>query len=138
MDNAYRRSLLTRTASASAAVGVAFYVVGQSVVDDMCKVVDIQSACRHVGGDEELCQMTAELLHRQVTLLLGEVAVERLGIVAVVDELVGYLLRLTLCATEYYRIDSGIIVDDALQRKVFVLGVDQIVDMVDVFGTLVP
>jgi len=38
--------------------------------------------------------MLAELLHRQVALLLREVAVQRLGVVAVAYQFVGHLLRL--------------------------------------------
>ena len=55
--------------------------------------------------------MLAELLHREVTLLLREIAVERLGIVAVFYELVGHFLRLKLRTTEDDGIDAWVIVD---------------------------
>ena len=62
---------------------------------------------------------------------------QRLGVVAVVYQLVGYLLRLALRAAEYYGEDFGIVVHDALKGEVFVLGVDHIIYVVDVFGALV-
>lgn len=46
------------------------------------------------------------------------------GVVTVVDELVGNLLSLAFCATENYGVYPWIIVDDALQGKIFILGID--------------
>ena len=103
----------------------------------MSEVVDVETAGCHVGSHEELRQMAAELLHREVALLLREVAVECLGIVAVVDELVGNLLGLPLCAAEDDAVDFRVEVDYALQGEILVLGVDEIVYVVHVFGTLV-
>ena len=59
------------------------------------------------------------------------------GIVAVADELVGYFLCLNLCAAEDNGKDAGIIVHDALQGEILVLGIDHIIDMVDVLSTLI-
>ena len=50
---------------------------------------------------------------------------------------VGNLLRLHLRATEDDGEDARMVVHDALQSQVFVLGVHQIVDMVHVLGALV-
>ena len=63
-------AFLAGTASTSAAVGVVFDILGQAIVDDMCEVVHIQSAGSHISGHEQLCEVLAEFLHRQVTLLL--------------------------------------------------------------------
>ena len=45
---------LTSTGSAATAVGVALYIVGKTIVDDVRQVIDIQTTSSHVGSDEEL------------------------------------------------------------------------------------
>ena len=45
---------LTSTGSTTTAVGVALYIVGQTIVDDVRQVIDIQTTSSHVGSDEEL------------------------------------------------------------------------------------
>jgi len=72
----YRGALLARATRSSRPVGIVFNIVGQSVVDDMCQVVHVQSAGGHVGRHEDLREVVPEFLHRQVTLLLREVAVQ--------------------------------------------------------------
>ena len=62
---------------------------------------------------------------------------ERLGVVAIAYQLVGYLLCLYLRAAEYNGIDAWVIVHDALQGKILVLGVDHIVCVVDILGALI-
>ena len=98
----------------AATVRVALDIVGQTVVDDVRQVVDVEAASGHVGSDEELKVADAELLHHVVTLCLRELAVQRVGIVAVADQLVGDLLSLLACAAEYDPIDAGVIVCDTL------------------------
>ena len=85
---------------------------------------------RDVGGHQELRTVLAELLHRQVALGLCQVTVEGLGIVAVTDEVVGHLLGLQSGTAEDDGIDAGIIVDNALEGNIFVLGLDEIIDVV--------
>ena len=70
MDDADRRSFFAGTTCSSAAVGVAFDVVWQSVVNNMRQVVNVQSTCGHIGGHQELHVVVAELLHGEVALLL--------------------------------------------------------------------
>ena len=118
-------------------MGVVLRVVGQAVVDNVGEVVHIESACCHVGGYKELDAALAELLHREVALLLRQFAVQGIGIVAVLDELVGYLLRLHTGAAEYDAIDMWVVVDDTLQGEVFVLRVHHIIYVVHVLGALV-
>ena len=66
----------------------------------MRQVIHIQSSCCHICSHEQLCQVLTELLHRQVALLLGEVAMQRLRIIAILNQFVGYLLRLYLRTAE--------------------------------------
>ena len=132
-----RGTLLSGSACASATVGVVLYIVGESVVDDMGEVAHVESSCSHVGSHEQLHRVLAELLHRQVALLLRQVTMQRFGVVAIAYELVGYLLCLDLGAAEDDGEDAWVEVYHALESQILVLGVHHIVDMVDVFGTLV-
>ena len=137
MDDGDTRTLLARTARTATAVGVALDIGGQSVVDDVRQVIDVETTCGHIRRHEYLGEVAAKLLHRQVALRLREVAVERLRIVAIAYQLVGYLLRLALRATEDDGVDLRIEVHDTLQGQVFVLRVDHVIDMVHILRTLI-
>ena len=103
----------------------------------MSQVVHIQSSCSHIRSHEQLCQVLTELLHRQVTLLLGEVAMQRLRIIAILNQFVGYLLRLYLRTAENDGEDTGIEIYDTLQRQVFILGIHHIIDVIHILCTLI-
>ena len=91
-------------------------IIRQSEVDDVSQIVHIQSSCSHIGSHQQLCQMIAELLHRKVSLLLTQVAMQRLGIIAILDEFVGNLLRLDLGATEDDGKNTRIVVYDTFLK----------------------
>ena len=57
--------------------------------------------------------MCAKLLHGEISLCLGQIAVQSLGAVAVADEMVGHFLRFETRAAEDDAIDAGKIVDNA-------------------------
>ena len=69
-------AFLAGTSCTSTAVGVVFDVLGQSEVDDMGEVVDIQTPCSHIRRHEQLSEVLAEFLHGQVALLLRQVAMQ--------------------------------------------------------------
>ena len=75
VNDAEARTLLARTTGTSRAVRVVLYVVGQSVVDDVRQVINIEATGSHVGSYQQLDRVLTELLHRQVALLLRQVAV---------------------------------------------------------------
>ena len=75
VNDAEARALLARTTGTSRAVRVVLYVVGQSVIDDVRQIIDIEATGSHVGSYQQLDRVLAELLHRQVALLLRQVAV---------------------------------------------------------------
>ena len=75
VNDAEARTLLARTTGTSRAVRVVLYVVGQSVIDDVRQIIDIETTGSHVGSYQQLDRVLAELLHRQVALLLRQVAV---------------------------------------------------------------
>ena len=88
-----RGAALARTTGASGTVSVVLHVVGESVVDHVGEFVHVEAARRHVGGHEELRAVCAKLLHGEIALCLGQIAVQSLGAVAVADEVVGHFLR---------------------------------------------
>ena len=137
MDDADARSCLSGTSCSSASVSVALDIVGKSVVDDVCEVFNIESAGCHIGGNEQLDVVMAELVHRQVALCLRQFSMQGLGIISVADESVGYFLGFQPRAAENDGVDFGIKVCYPLQGVVFVLCLHKVVDMVDVFCTFV-
>ena len=132
-----RRTFLSRAARSAASMGVALYVIRHTVVYHVRQIVHVETARSHVGSHEQLREMLAELLHREVALLLRQVAVQALCVVAVLYQLVGNLLCLHFRAAEDNREDARIIVYDALQSKVFVLRVHHIIYVVHIFRALV-
>ena len=81
--------------------------------------------------------MLAELLHGQVALCLAEVAVQGLGIVAVLDEFVGHFLCLQTGAAEDDGVDFRVIVHHAFQGQILVAGPHQIILVVYELGAFV-
>ncbi len=137
VDDGNARALLAGTSCSSASVGVALNVIGHTIVYHVCKIIHVQSACRHVGGDEQLGEMLAELLHGEVALLLAQVAVQALCVVSVAYQQVGNLLCFNFRAAEHDGVNLRVEVNDALQCQIFVLGVHHIIYVVHVFRTLV-
>ena len=137
VNDAERCSFLTSTTGTTGTVGIVLNIVRQSVVDDMCQIIYIQPTRCHIGGNQQLNGMLAELLHRQVTLLLRQVTMQRLSIIPIANQFVGNLLCLQLRTAEYNGEDAGIIVYQPLQGKVFVLGIHHIIDVVHMLCTLV-
>ena len=137
VHNADAGSLLSGASCTSAAVGIAFCVVGHAIVDDMGQVVHVQSACRHIGGNEQLGAVFAELLHGEVALLLAQFAMQGIGVVSVAYQIIRHLLCLHSGAAEDDGVDAGIEVHNALQCQVFVFGVNHIIDVVYAFGSFV-
>ena len=70
MHEADADACLVGTTCSSAAVHVSVDVVREVIVDDMCQVVDIQSAGCHVGSHQDLCEALAEVVHHEVALCL--------------------------------------------------------------------
>ena len=116
---------------------VVLHVVGHAIVDDVRQIIDVQAASRHVGCHEELYPVAAETLHGQVALLLGEVAVECVGIVSIADQIVRHLLCLQPSAAEDDGIDARIVIDNAFEGVITVARVYHIIYMVYVLRPFV-
>ena len=132
-----RCSLLAGTACTTRTMGIYLDVVGQTIVDDVCQVIDIQSTCCHISGDKQLQMTGAELSHHQVALLLRKVAMQCVAVVTFVHQVLGYLLCLKFGATEDDAIDARIEIHNALQGSIFVLGMHKIIHVVHVGCTLI-
>ena len=106
-------------------------------MDHVRQVVHIQPACGHIGGHKHVQVAEAELLHHVVALRLTQLAVQRVCVVAVLDQSVGNLLRLLAGAAKDDAVDAGIIIGDALQGGVLVPGVHHVIDVPDVLVAFV-
>ena len=70
IDDGNGNSGFPGTSGTSATVGITFRIVWQAVIDHVCKVVYVQSACGYVCSYKDLDIPLAELLHNGVTLRL--------------------------------------------------------------------
>ena len=137
MDDRDGCSLLSGTTRTTASVGVTCHIIRQTVVDNVSQIIYVQTTGSHIGSHQELNGMVAELLHGEVTLLLTQVAVQRLCIITILNQLICNILSLQLGAAEDNRKDAWIEIHHALQGEILVLGIYQIVDVVYMLSTLV-
>ena len=79
----------------------------------------------------------AELLHHVVALRLAQFAVQRVGVVAVLYQFVGDLLRLFAGTAEDDAVDVRVEVGDAFQSQVLVACLYHIIDIADVLVSFV-
>ena len=118
-------------------MSIVLNVIGQTKVYYVSQVVHIQSTGSHIGSNQQLQLTLAELVHGQVTLRLRKVSVQRIGVVAVLHQLVGNLLRLQAGTAENDCVYGWVIVNNAFQGQVLVLGVNHIIDVLHVLGALI-
>ena len=137
MDDRDGCSLLSGTTGTAASVGVASHIIRQTIVDNVSQIIYIQTTGSHIGSHQELNGMVAELLHGEVTLLLTQVAVQRLCIITILNQLICNILSLQLGAAEDNCKDAWIEIHHTLQGEILVLGIYQIVDVVYMLSTLV-
>ena len=137
MDDRDGCSLLSGTTRTAASVGVTCHIIRQPIVDNVSQIIYVQTTGSHIGSHQELNGMVAELLHGEVTLLLTQVAVQRLCIITILNQLICNILSLQLGAAEDNRKDAWIEIHHALQGEILVLGIYQIVDVVYMLSTLV-
>ena len=137
VDNTDTRTLLASTTSTTRTVSVVLDIIRQSVVDDMCQIINIQATGCHISSNQQLYGMLTELLHRQVTLLLTEVTMQRLSIIAVLDEFICHFLCFHLRTTEDDGKNAWIIVNQSFQCQIFIFGIYHIINMIYMLGTFV-
>ena len=111
-----RHALPPGPPDAADAVHVALGGRRDVVVHDVGERVDVETACRDVGGDQELGGAVAEAAHHAVALGLVHAAVERLGAVAAAVHRLGEDVDLGAGAAEHERGRRRLDVEDAPER----------------------
>ena len=137
MDKRDAHARFASTAGTTASVIIHGVVVGQTVTDDVRKVVHVKTTRSHIGSHEQLQIALTELLHHGIALRLREVAVQSIGIVTVLNQFGGDFLSGGACAAEDNAIHTRQIVANALQCQVFIVGTHHVVDVAHVGRTLV-
>ena len=137
VDYGSRDAGLAGTTGSARAMGVDGCIVGKAVVDHMGQIVDIEASGCHISGHKKCDHPVAELLHHNVALLLRQIAMQGVGIIAVGDKIVGYLLSVAAGAAENDSVNIGTVVGYAFKREIFVSCIDHIVDMAHIAGTLI-
>ena len=137
MDDAKACSCLSCASCSSTSVRIAFYVVGQTVVNNVGEVGNIESTSSYVGSHKQLDVVLTKFRHGEVALCLTQFPMQTVRIVAVLNQLVGYLLCFESSAAEDDGVNLWIVVSQSLQRIVFVLCLHQVINVVHVFSTFV-
>src|SRR5690606_38447100 len=132
VDEGHRGALVARATRATRAVQVDLLVLGALVVDDVVDVVDVDPARGDVGRDEHVDLAVAERAQGLLACTLAEVAVQRGGREAAVDEVVGDLCRGALGAREDDREPAALGLQDAREHLDLVEGVRAVDDLPDV------
>ena len=88
-DEQNRISLSPRPARSADPVNVGFGVVRKIVIDDVADSLDIQTASRHIGRDNDVDSARFKLADRSLPLVLGDVAVKRRSNNAALDQVLG-------------------------------------------------
>ena len=112
-----RDALAPGPADAADAVDVGVGRRRHVVVDDVGQLVDVETACGDVGGDEQLGGAVAQAPHHPVAALLVHPAVQRFGPVAASVERLGELVDLGARAAEDDRRGRRLDVEDPSERR---------------------
>ena len=99
-DQADRLATLPGSARSADSVDIIFGIVGQLVVEDDFKIVDVESPCCHVGRDEQFDFSFAKSLHHTFTHDLSHVAMKLVGGITTSYQRFGELVDLNLGESE--------------------------------------
>ena len=91
-------------------------VGGQVVIEDDVDLIDVESAGGDIGGDEQFDGTIAEAFQHTLAHLLGDVAMEAVGGIAAVDQVLGALIDRALRVAEDDAEARGIHVEDAREH----------------------
>ena len=103
-------------------------------MDYVRKVLHVQPAGGDVGCHQQLQVLTAELVHYELTLRLGEIAVQCFGVVTVGAQLVGDFLSRCFGPAEYNSVHIRMKIHQPFQCRVFLVSPDQKISVVHTFG----
>ena len=116
IDKAHCAARASGAAGATDAVDIILRVGGQVVIEDDVDLIDVESARGDIGGDEQLDGTIAEAFQHTLAHLLGDVAMEAVGGIATVDEVLGALIDRALRVAEDDAEARGIHVEDAREH----------------------
>ena len=86
MHNTYGNAAFASPTRSAASVRIYFGVVRQLIINHMREVMHVQSACCHIGSNEQLHSSQAEALHHVVSRHLRQIAMKRIGIVTILNQ----------------------------------------------------
>ncbi len=137
MDYSHRNPLLSGPAGTARTMVIYSSILWEPIVYHMGQITHVKTARRDIGSHKNGHHTVTELLHHNVALLLGEVSVQSLGIVAVLDQIVGNLLGVTACAAEHYGVYPGRIIHNSLESKILVAGIHHIIYVANIFRAFI-
>ena len=106
-------------AGASDAVHIVFRHVRNFIVDDVWQVININTACGNVGGDQCAQCAALEVGQRLRARRLAFVAVQRHGADAVFVEVLGDVVGTEFGTGEYQHLVPAVLLDDVRQQVLF-------------------
>ncbi len=104
---------------------------GHVVVHHVRHVLDVEPARGHVGGDEQVGGVGAELLHHAIALLLRQPAMQRFGPIAPAVERLAEFVDLGTRAAEDDGRGGVLHVEDAAEGRHLVRAADHVGDLPD-------
>src|SRR6185437_992013 len=121
------------TRGAADAVNIAFGHVRQLEIDDMRHVVDVDTARGDIGGHQHARTTGAEVLQRPLAGALRFVAVDRIGSMAGLFDLIGNLVGTVFCPREHDHPFHLRIAQKIVQKSALGLLLDEIDALLDLF-----
>ncbi len=123
VDERHRDTAGARSSGASDAMEVGLLIVRALVVDDVGDSVDVDAACRDIGGDEHIDLAIAEGAQGLLARSLAEIAMDGPDGETALGEFIGDLLCLALGAREDHCESTAIGLQDAGEQLDLVHGV---------------
>ncbi len=133
------RSLVTSATRAANAVNVALGILWKRVVDNVCKVVDIDTTRCNVGRNKDIDALLAELTKDLLARGLRHIAMEAVGTITTLDKAINNLVDIVLSAAENDTVEVILDIDDASEGVELVALANLEVDLLrEVGGELSP
>ena len=128
-----RFAFFAAAAGAADAVDIVVICGGKIIVDDMRDAIDVETARRNVGCDENLDEIVFELFEGALALALRFVAVDGFSLKAADDQFFGKIFHAVLGPAENQHFFEFGIVQDVMQLVDFVRAVHLDDVLLDVF-----
>ena len=97
-----------------------FGIIGQLIIKDVRNIINIQTACGYICGNQHFNLAAAESAKDLLTRILFEVAIQGFGGESTRRELTCELSRFDAGADEYQRAGNGFDLKEVGQRRQFI------------------